>query len=176
MRNFVKGTLELNSWIELQNLKALYLGQNILALHQQIFFTSSIDTRFVPGFHPYKVFPSSNAFLFSLKPFSDKPKKLDVLLEKRHQALHIHRYRGPCWGEERQELCFNDQNVATGIIIGGVFNVSGITDATVSKYFTGQTSFQADDLQVFVIGGRQQSIRIECVTAPAMPDNSSEKN
>ena len=97
--------------------------------------------------------PSSNAFLFSLSPFnpSDGPKKLEVLPEKRHQAVRRYKHAGPCWGKDKDELCFNNQQVSAEISASGVYDVSGISDP--ATYFTGESSFQADDVEVFTVGG-----------------------
>ena len=99
--------------------------------------------------------PSSNAFLFSLSSFSPSngPKKLEVLPEKRHQAMRRHKSVGPCWGKDKDELCFNNQQVTTEIDAGGVYDVSGISNP--ATYFTGESSFQADDVEVFRIGGKR---------------------
>ena len=114
---------------------------------------------FVPAKGTTQMVPSSNAFLFSLKSVNNGPTKLNVLLEKRHQAIRRIAQKGPCWGEDKYELCFDNQQVTTEIGAGGVFNVSGVTAADPSEYFTGESSFQADDIQVFSIAGRHVCIR-----------------
>lgn len=98
--------------------------------------------------------PSSNAFLFSLRPFNtnDEPRKLEVLLEKRNQAIRRYQHAGPCWGKDKDELCFNNQQVDTELNSSGVYDVNGISNPT--AYFTGESSFHADDVEVFTIGGK----------------------
>lgn len=107
----------------------------------------------IPGVHQVLSIPSSNAFLFSLAPFktSDGAKKLKVLPEKRHLATRSFSGRGPCWGKDIDELCFNDQQVNTEISSSGVYDVSGISDP--GTYFTGESSFLVDDIEVFTIAG-----------------------
>ncbi|KAL9958573.1 hypothetical protein ACROYT_G035603 [Oculina patagonica] len=102
-------------------------------------------------YDPTRIIPSSKAFLFSLSPFNtnDGPKKLQVKPEKRHQAIRSTVLKGPCWGEEKDELCFDGQQVNTEINASGVYDVSGISDP--STYFTGESSFQAVDLEVLTI-------------------------
>ena len=111
----------------------------------------------VPAINPAQNVPSSNAFLFSLSPFnpSDGPKKLKVLPDKRHQAIRRHVHTGPCWGKDKDELCFNNQQVTTEINGSGLYDVSGISNPTI--YFTGESSFQADDVEVFTVGGKNNS-------------------
>ena len=102
--------------------------------------------------------PSSKAFLFSLSPFNtgDGAKKLDVLPNKRHQAIRSTELKGPCWGEEKDELCFDDQQVNTEISSSGVFDVSGIYDPGI--YFTGESSFQPVDVEVLATGGKTEIV------------------
>ncbi|XP_078344750.1 uncharacterized protein LOC144630294 [Oculina patagonica] len=97
-----------------------------------------------------KGIPSSNAFLFTLAPFTaDGPKKIEVLPEKTHLAIRIYNHRGPCWSKDIDELCFNNQQVNTEMNAFGAYDVSGLSDP--STYFTGETSFLADDVEVFKI-------------------------
>lgn len=98
--------------------------------------------------------PSSNAFLFSLAPFNanDGAKRLKVLPERRHQAIRSHNQKGPCWGKDKDELCFNNQQVNIEINVAGVYDVNGISNT--STYFTGGSSFLADDVEVFTIAGK----------------------
>ena len=117
----------------------------------QLWFTKFIPT-LIAGYDPARIISSNKAFLFSLKPFNSLPKKLTVLSEKTYQAIRSDKFRGPCWGEEKDELCFNDQLVKTEIHSGGVFDVSGISDT--STYFMGGSSLQADDVEVFTITGK----------------------
>ena len=108
----------------------------------------------VPANNQAQNVPSNNAFLFSLSPFNpiDGSKKLEVLPEKRYQAIRRHKFAGPCWGKDKEELCFNNQQVTTEIDAGGVYDVSGISNPT--TYFAGESSFQADDIEVFTVGGK----------------------
>lgn len=108
----------------------------------------------VPAINQAQNVPSSNAFLFSLSPFnpSDGPRKLEVLPEKRHQVIRRYKYTGPCWGKDKDELCFNNQHVATEIDASGVFNVSGVSNP--ATFFAGESSFQADDVEVLTVGGK----------------------
>ncbi|KAJ7382752.1 hypothetical protein OS493_033037 [Desmophyllum pertusum] len=87
------------------------------------------------GYGTAQIVPSSSAFLFSLKPFNtnDAPTKLEVLPEKRQKAIRRHNKKGPCWGEDKDELCFNNNQVNTEINSSGVYNVSGMSDP--STYF-----------------------------------------
>jgi len=111
----------------------------------------------VPAINQAQNVPSRNAFLFSLSPFNpnDGPKKLKVLSDKRHQAIRKYTLSGPCWGEDKDELCFNKQQVTTEISASGVYDVSGISNPT--TYFTGESSFQADDVEIFTAGGKNDS-------------------
>ena len=123
--------------------------RNIARLHRLILFGFA-------DYNPTRIIPSSKAFLFSLSPFNtnDGRKKLQVLPEKRHQAIRSTILKGPCWGEDKNELCLDDQQVNTEIDGSGVYNVSGISNP--STYFTGESSFQADDVEVLTIGGRTE--------------------
>ena len=103
---------------------------------------------------PAQSIPSKKAFLFGLQPFitSHGQKMFPLLPEKRDQAIRGDNNKGPCWGMDTQELCFSSRNV--NIDPGGVFDYNGITNS--NTYFTGESSFQADDVEVFVFGGRNQ--------------------
>ena len=108
----------------------------------------------VPAINQAQNVPSSNAFLFSLNPFnpSDGPKKLEVLPDKRHQAIRRHINAGPCWGKDKDELCFKNQQVTSEIDTSGVYNVGGISNP--ATFFAGGSSFQADDVEVLTVGGK----------------------
>ena len=106
----------------------------------------------ITGYNPARVIPSKKAFLFSLEPVGNEfPKKLTVLSEKTYQAIRSDNSKGPCWGEDQDQLCFNGQEVTTGINVGGVFNISGI--ANPSKYFLLDSPSPADEVEVFTISG-----------------------
>ena len=108
----------------------------------------------VPAINQVQNVPSSKAFLFSLSPFnpSDGRKKLEVLPEKRHQDIRRHKDAGPCWGEDKDELCFKNQRVTTEMNSSGVYDVSGISNP--ATFFAGESSFLADDVEVLTVGGK----------------------
>ena len=59
--------------------------------------------------------------------------------------------KGPCWGYGTEELGFTYWNVK--IDPGGVFDYTGISNPAL--FYTGQSDFQADDVEVFTISGRK---------------------
>ena len=65
------------------------------------------------------------------------------------QAIRGDSVRGPCWGMNTDELCFNSQNVT--INPRGVFDNNSID--SLGTFFTGEPSFQADEVEVLVLEG-----------------------
>ena len=81
---------------------------------------------------------------------------MPVLPQKRHRAIRNTILKGPCWGGDKDELCFDGQQVNTEVSVDGVYNVSGISDP--NTYFTGDSSFQAVDVEVLTIGGTAEMV------------------
>ena len=99
--------------------------------------------------------PSEKSFLFSLKPFRANygSTKFSLSPGKGGEAIRGDKDRGPCWGMATREMCFNPRDVK--INPNGVFNDSGITG--LGSFFTGQSSFQADDVEVLTIEGKNRN-------------------
>lgn len=110
---------------------------------------------FVADYNPARKIPSSKAFLFSLKPYDTNygPTKIDVSPAQRGQAIRGEKNKGPCWGYDTQEMGFRHQTVK--INSNGVFDYRAISNP--NSFFTGQSEFQADDLEVFTISGKNKS-------------------
>ena len=96
--------------------------------------------------------PSEKSFLFSLKPFRENygSTKFSLSPGKGGEAIRGDKDRGPCWGIATREMCFSPRDVK--INPNGVFSDSGITG--LGSFFTGQPSFQADDVEVLIIEGK----------------------
>ena len=54
---------------------------------------------------------------------------------------------------DTDEMCFSDREV--NIVPNGVFNGSGIT--ALGTFFTGESSFNADDVEVLMIKGKNRN-------------------
>lgn len=69
---------------------------------------------------------------------------------------------------DTQELCFTARDV--NITPGGVFDDNGI--ANLDTFFTGESSFQADEVEVFVVaGGNQKHLFIKLyILISILPD------
>lgn len=99
--------------------------------------------------------PSEKSFLFSLKPFRANygSTKFSLSPGKGDEAIRGDKDRGPCWGIATREMCFSPRDVK--INPNGVFNDSGITG--LGSFFTGQSFFQADDVEVLIIEGKNRN-------------------
>lgn len=95
--------------------------------------------------------PSKKAFLFSLQPHRTGygATKFSLLPGNSDKAIRADKNLGPCWGVDTKEMCFSPQEV--NINPNGVFNDSGVT--SLSTFFTGVSSFQADEIEVLVLEG-----------------------
>ncbi|XP_068750756.1 uncharacterized protein [Montipora capricornis] len=101
------------------------------------------------SYSPPRSIPSTRSFLFSLKPSvkSGNAEKFMLLPGMGNQSIRGDTDRGPCWGINTDELCFNSQNVT--INPRGVFGNNSID--SLGTFFTGEPSFQADELEVLVL-------------------------
>ena len=64
--------------------------------------------------------------------------------------------KGPCWGLDAEEMCFSPQAVKTELGSSGVFDDKGVPD--ISKFFTGESSFQADDVEVLALASKNRKL------------------
>lgn len=96
---------------------------------------------------------SQRSFLFSLKPFNTAygTKKFGQLDGKKDKAMRGSSEKGPCWGMDAEEMCFSPRAVKTELGSSGVFNDRDVPD--ISTFFTGESSFQADDVEVLALAG-----------------------